>query len=215
MNNIKPSFMEKAFSCPYCGVYAQQHWVSFCTRPLPDDNLLVTLVLGEVYFAVCSHCEEYSIWEADSMIYPYHAKPSMINPDLPENIKSDYKEAVSIANRSPRGSAALLRLVIQKLCIHLGEKGEKLNDDIGNLVKRGLPEKIQKSLDIVRVIGNNAVHPGTIDLRDDIQTVEQLFELINIIAEYTITQNKLINSIYKKLPDKDKNGIDKRDGKQH
>jgi len=49
----------------------------------------------------------------------------------------------------------------------LGQKGENLNADIGDLVKAGLRIQVQRSLDIVRVVGNNQVHPGTLDVRDD------------------------------------------------
>ena len=51
--------------------------------------------------------------------------------------------------------------------VHLELKGKNIDDDIGALVKRGLDARIQKALDVVRVVGNNAVHPGQIDLRDD------------------------------------------------
>lgn len=53
-----------------------------------------------------------------------------------------------------RPSDALLRLSIQMLCKHLGESGEDLNGDIANLVKKGLNAVVAKSLDVVRVIGN-------------------------------------------------------------
>lgn len=60
-------------------------------------------------------------------------------PDLPTETRVDYEEAKAILERSPRGAAALLRLCIQKLCTHLGEKGRNLNDNVGALIWKGLP----------------------------------------------------------------------------
>jgi hypothetical protein len=117
-------------------------------------------------------------------------------------------------NLSPRGAAALLRLAIQKLCKHLGGTGENINSDIANLVKNGLPAKLQQALDSVRVIGNNAVHPGQIDLKDDVDTAHKLFAFINIICDNQITQPKQISEFYEeKIPDNLKDAIAKRDGK--
>lgn len=144
------------------------------------------------------------------MIYPDYLKIEPPNPDLNEDIKKDYEEAASIVQKSPRGAAALLRLAIQKLMIQLGERGEDLNTDIGNLVKKGLPVKVQQSLDALRVIGNEAVHPGELDLRDDQITVEQLFKLVNFIVEKMITEQKEIEEIYNKIPDSKKQQIEKR-----
>ena len=68
---------------------------------------------------------------------------------------------------------------------HLNESGKNLNYDIGNLVKKGVPEHVQKALDSLRVIGNNAVHPGELDLKDDVETAILLFRLI-LQVEYLI-----------------------------
>ena len=115
---------------------------------------------------------------------------------------------------SPRGAAALLRLAIQKLCKYLGESGENINIDIKELVKKGLPQKLQQALDSLRVIGNNAVHPGQIDIKDDIDTAHKLFVFINVICDNQITQPKTIDEFYKtKIPENLRNAIDKRDGK--
>ena len=204
-----PKYEETAFNCPRCGAYARQVWA------------IINYVIGITWYpandlqiVVCSHCTEYSLWHKKKMIYPLSGNAPLPNSDLPDEIKADYEEARSIVGQSPRGAAALLRLAIQKLCIFLGEPGKDINHDIANLVKKGLPTKIQKSLDIVRVVGNNAVHPGQIDLQDNPEITEKLFGLVNLITEVMITQPKHINELYNNtLPENQKKAIDKRDGK--
>ena len=100
--------------------------------------------------------------------------------------QKDYQEAATIVNKSPRGAAVLLRLCIQKLCEQLGENSKDINTAIGNLVQKGLPSNIQKALDIVRVIGNSAVHAGQIDIQDDRDIAISLFLLVNRIADVMI-----------------------------
>ncbi len=63
----------------------------------------------------------------------------------------------------------------------------------------------------MRVIGNNAVHPGELDLRDDKETALALFELLNMIVEVMITQPKKVDEIYEKLPEGAKEAIERRD----
>lgn len=113
-----------------------------------------------------------------------------------EDVKFDYLEARSILSTSPRGASALLRLAIQKLCKHLGEKESNLNSDISQLVQRGLPVKLQQAHDSVRVIGNFSVHLGQLDLRDDVDKANKLFVFINVIVENQISQPKLIYQFY-------------------
>ena len=74
-----------------------------------------------------------------------------------------------------------------------------------------MDERIQKALDIVRVIGNSAVHPGQIDLRDDTATAAGLFQIINAIVAATISAEKHINTIYGRLPAGALDAIEKRD----
>jgi hypothetical protein len=159
------------------------------------------------------HCHKYSLWRKEIMVYPSTGGVPMPNNDLPEDIIADYEEARVILSMSPRGAAALLRLCIQKLCKHLGEEGKNINTDIGNLVKKGLPQRVQQSLDIVRVIGNNAVHPGQIDFSDSPETASTLFGLINIVADIMITQPKEIDKLFNSLPENQLKSIAARDGK--
>ena len=171
-------------------------------------------VLENYYFAHCQHCKEYKVWVNEKLVYPLSGIAPLANPDMPADVKQDYEEARNILALSPRGAAALLRLAIQRLCKHLGESGENINKDISELVKKGLPQKLQQALDSVRVIGNNAVHPGQIDLKDDVDTSLRLFVFINVICDNQITQPKTIDEFYNtKIPDNLRNAIDKRDGK--
>jgi len=164
-------------------------------------------------FTHCEGCGKRSIWHNGKMVYPDATGITPSNTDLSEEIQADYNEAASILNRSPRGSAALLRLCVQKLCKQLGEPGENINADIASLVKKGLNSKIQQALDVVRVVGNNAVHPGELDLKDNRDVAIQLFKLINLIAEKMITEPKEVDEIYSAVvPKAAKEAIKKRDG---
>lgn len=207
MKYKKPERGFSSFTCPNCGVLARQEYRSSNERldgtyGDHDENTICT--------TKCDNCTYYAIWRFKKMIFPQIGIAPQPNPDLPEEVKNDYLEAASISNLSPKGAAALLRLAIQKLCVHLGGKGRNINNDIKVLVENGLPPKIQKSLDIVRVIGNNAVHPGQIDV-DNSEAVGKLFTLINIIAETMITIPNQIDSMYEELPEQAKNAIQKRD----
>jgi hypothetical protein len=130
------------------------------------------------------------------MIYPTGGAAPLPNPDMPTDVRQDYEEARSILSISPRGSAALLRLAVQRLCKHLGQPGENINADIAALVKQGLPVTLQKALDSLRVAGNNAVHPGQLDIYDTPEVATRLFGLLNIIVDNQITQPKAIGELY-------------------
>jgi hypothetical protein len=146
--------------------------------------------------STCSHCKLIAFWDDGRMVYPLFGSAPPPNSDLPHDIVADYDEARNILPLSTRGAAALLRLCIQKLCKHLGEKGDNINEDIKSLAAKGLPPQIQQALDIVRVVGNQAVHPGQLDLRDDTETATKLFVLVNLIADVMITQPKHISEMY-------------------
>ena len=203
----QPEFRKTAFNCPFCNAYANQHWFDLDYH----DGGFKTLQRAHVCF--CGHCNEYSLWKAGKIVSPDFAGIEPPNQDLSDDIKIDYEEAASILQKSPRGAAALLRLAIQKLCKELGEEGKSINTDIKNLVIKGLPGAVQKSLDVVRVIGNDSVHPGQIDLRDDMETAKALFRLVNLIAEKMITEPKEVEEIYESLPEEKKQQIEKRDSK--
>ena len=175
---------------------------------------LYPLEAYNIWFSQCFHCKEFAVWIDRNLVWPRQRGAPLPNPDLPDDVRSDYEEASNILDLSPRGAAALLRLGIQKLCRHLGGKGNTVNDDISVLVKNGLRVEIQQALDTIRVIGNNAVHPGQLDLRDDHATARSLFDLVNLIASVMISEPKRVSEIYENLPKGDREAIERRDARQ-
>jgi hypothetical protein len=204
-----PEYNENAFTCPYCNAFSAMDWDYLQTT---REGLLLKI-------ATCHRCRKFSIWRTDDnhklgiMVNPNVITAPLPNEDMPSNCLSDYQEAREISNKSPRGAAALLRLCIQKLCIELGGKGKNINDDIAILVDNGLPKRIQQALDVVRVVGNNAVHPGEISVEDQPETVTALFNLVNIVVDNQISQPKQVSALFDSLPDGAKTAVEKRDGK--
>lgn len=212
-STIAPEVNKSAFHCPLCLAYAKQDWrgVSWLVR---------TSTGGQTYdrvtglrLAVCDHCEQFSVWLGSRMVFPQQRSAPAPHPDMSDSIKADFEEARAVFGDSPRSSAALLRLAIQKICIELGLPGKNLNEDIGKLVTQGLPVQVQQSLDIVRVVGNNQVHPGVLDVRDDAPMATTLFELVNIIVEDRIARPRQIAAMYAKLPETARKQIEERDAK--
>lgn len=201
MEYVAPEFQQAAFNCPHCNAYAHMNW-----QPLLSGNVHMS-----VWAAFCAKCYAPSIWrDANTngragearvpspaiQIYPVQSSAPRPNLDLPDDCLDDYLEAREIMQRSSRGAAALLRLVIQKLCKHFGEPGKDINQDIAALVRKGLPATLQQALDTVRVVGNGAVHPGELDLRDNPEVVAALFTLVNLIVEKMLTEPRKIAELY-------------------
>ncbi len=172
-----------------------------------------TYPINNLHLSQCFNCEKYAVWFHDRLLLPRERLDIQPNPDLPDDVTVDFNEAREIADASPRGAAALLRLCIQKICKHLGVAGKTIDECIGSMVEKGLNPLVQKSLDIVRVIGNEAVHPGELNLKDDRDTVMRLFELVNAIAEQMISHPRIVQTMYEKLPEPKRIAIEKRDSK--
>lgn len=195
-----PEYEKSAFHCPICGVYANQYWGQLLTRYYGT--------LAKFSTSKCSHCESFSIWYDKKLVFPDQSIAPSPNPDMPEEIVQDYNEASSILNRSPRAAAAMYRLCLQKLMPYIGGEGKHINEDIKKLIADGeLPHSILKSLDIVRIVGNESAHPGTIDLNDQPQIALQLAKLINFIIQSTITQKREIDELYAMTPEQKRNEL--------
>ena len=209
---VSPALKAKSFSCNTCDTLSQQVWSTNAWFGLPNMNTGYPLPISR---CLCVTCGAVSFWSDDAavQIFPRGTGSSMPHVDLPADCVGEYMEARNVAGDSPRAAAALLRLCVQKLLKALGGDGKNIDADIASLVAKGLPLQVQQALDVCRVVGNNAVHPGEIILNDDPAFVGQLFELINFIVSATIEREKQIAMLVQKLPTGALNAIDKRNAK--
>ncbi len=213
MKYIQPEKNLGAFTCPHCHTLSLQKKTYYTCEEDRDEyfGLYEFSNSCTLHILRCQCCTKKTIWIGDEYIYPDILQEEP-NQDMPESVLKLYKEAGCIYSKSPRAACALLRLAIDKLCNELGEVDSKIDKNISELVKKGLPIKIQKALDIVRVVGNKAVHPGQIDFDiDDIATAQMLFKLINMIVTSLITEPKELDGLYEKLPENAKEAIKRRD----
>jgi len=227
---VAPDHDKNAYNCPHCGALSnhEKFQLSWYQQG-SDKGIYVNNKFGDdERFTIdqCQNpeCTRITIWrnvvvrDGDKqyrdwrMIYPLTVTAPLPNSDMPTDLLQIYHEARNIYDQSPRGAAALLRLLIELLMPHLAAEGHTLNNKIGDLVKKGLSKRVQKALDSVRVIGNNAVHPGEITLEDDREIALKLFSLVNIIVGRMITDERLIDEMYDIVPDGAREGVDKRDG---
>ena len=220
---IEPQIGELIFTCPHCGNTCLQEWK---TDSFEEDNLASKIEksthLGHdndfvndkekilFHASRCTTCGGKTVWLDDEMLYPdiYAPKPER---NMPSSVLVVYKEAASVLKKSPRCSCALLRLGLENLCSELEIDGKNLDDKIKNLCANGLPKIVQEALDVVRVIGNKAIHAGEISIDyDNYDNAITLFEIVNFIVDRLITTNNKIEGLYQKLPESVKNAIDKR-----
>lgn len=232
---VPPRYGEKSFSCPTCSAYTQQNWYEIKLfrsnqveykafaglREVQDDiDETWDSVKENGYFAdnlsavsKCLVCEEVAVWVEGKVVHPLTHLAPLPNLDMPEDVMKIYIEARKVSTLSPTASTALLRLALEKLLPQVGAKKAKIDTMIGDLVSQGLPKEVEKALDSLRVIGNEAVHPGTIDLQDNKDISIALFKLLNVVVDRMITQKREIDEIYSLIPKNKLKGIEDRNNR--
>jgi len=198
--HVLPVRNKESFTCPHCQVVARQEWYDFAKT----DS-------ARYACARCENCRDVSIWADQLMVYPMISSAPPPNPDMPDGVKKIFEEARGIFGTSPRASAGLLRICVEKITEELGEKDGDLNARIARLIERGLDRDIAKALDIVRVTGNDQLHAGQIDLSDAPEEAQSLFDIVNIIVQRMVSDKKQIEDMYGRLPQEKRDGITNRD----
>ena len=214
----EPQYMRQQFSCLHCKAYAHQRWYKQ-TIGMEDDrfnelgygNMSLIFNNQKISASICASCNQATLWEKTRVIFPITGLGVPVNDDVEDDVKQVYKEADSIARLSPRAACALLRVALEMLLKQITGCGA-IQEAIKNLKQRNLlQDNFLQKFDILRVTGNHAVHPGTIDFQEKPQEdVKYFFQLFNRIAQHFITEEKEDREHFEKLPEYDRNHITKR-----
>ncbi|WP_396658388.1 DUF4145 domain-containing protein [Microbacterium sp.] len=157
---------------------------------------------------LCVSCSRSAVWRDSALMFPLTggnvARP---HPDMPEEARELYEEAVAVLPRSRRAAAALARAALESLLKELAPAGGKpnLQARIAELRDQINPS-LWKVLTALRVVGNDALHGDTDDLiimylnGEMSETVEPFFEAINSLVEQLLTQPRVASEIYERIP---------------
>lgn len=223
MEDTRPAHGSQAFTCPHCDAYTQQIWArgvliqnGASSQPWRDIDRATCYVCrkNSVWLSTIEHAsggESFSKWQ---MIWPTAAGGLMAHPRLPSRLEGLYREARDVAPVSPRSAAALLRLLTEDLLQEVTGSRNKLNENIGQLVRDGMiGQQEQRMADFLRITGNGAVHPGQLEVPDDqlAARTDLMFRFVNLLVEKFIALPALTEEAYAQLPQGSREAIDRRD----
>lgn len=238
MRTVSPEPLRRSFTCPHCDTTAVHKWANFDSvleiKDNPDDSGYVGELgaswsdmnhrsscprifvqydgLRDWGVSECTNCHGLTIWHNDSLVYPEACPVEEANEDMPQEVGSIYGEASQVFTRSPRASAALLRLALQMLLQEIlgSESSGRIFNDIGLLGDRGVRPQIIKVMDVLRYNGNESVHPGEINLADNRDDALLLFTILNMIAEEFFTMDARLDELYQRIPERKRVEVDQK-----
>jgi hypothetical protein len=216
-----PKFQGRAYVCPSCSAHAQMDWGELWVDG-DDGGFRQT----KYWRATCAACRDEQVWLNDSvpgvrtrhvMITPRKLGGTEPHAAMPAAAKALYDEARAVSQDSPRAAAGLLRVAVDTLLRDVvPDAGTKsLNELIPIAKRQGLPIAVEHGLDVLRVTGNGALHPGQIDLdeEDPAGTVSSLCLLINLTVEHLVAAPQMAAEMFAALPAGIRAAIEKRDSK--
>ncbi|WP_079181385.1 DUF4145 domain-containing protein [Streptomyces sp. Tue 6075] len=107
--------------------------------------------------------------------------PRVLDPDVPERIRSAYEEASRAENAGAARLAGVgYRSAVEELCKDQGATHKTLHGKIRELAAQGLPGDIITALDETRVVGNDSVHQGVA------YSAEELADIAELVAEAAV-----------------------------
>lgn len=138
----------------------------------------------------CNNCEQHFLTirmnnEYGGIVEKYpNSLPKTVNELIPQEIKTDFEEALlCYSTGAYRGAAALARRTVQLICLDKGaDKDKKLYQQIDELFSNGVITKdIQEWAHEVRFLGNDAAHPNKNAVSED--DAKDILDLLDSLCE--------------------------------
>ena len=185
---VEPRMRQAAYTCPYCGVLAQQDWNPVAVGETAhqyrtegpnarqehggaeegwprEEGVGMNIIKGAqregAWMGRCENrdCRKETLWVGGEMVIPRRRVGPPNHGEMPDEVRELYREAGLIAEASPRAAAALLRKATERLCNRLTDTNKNLSDTITALKKgRKISTETLKAMHMLRLIGNDAVH---------------------------------------------------------
>ena len=166
---------------------SKQTFIDYCLKAFTLSDI------EEASVATCISCDKPSLWIQRKMVWP--ELPSIPPTEhMPDDVRAAYMEAQAVISRSPRCACAMLRLALERLCVHLEGKGNNLRAKVLSLK---LSPDVEKLCDACRLVGNDAVHEGVlfVDDTDTYEVARTLSMFINWITERTIRSEAMADEL--------------------
>ena len=228
-----PACLKAEFSCPRCGVFADQAWRTVFTaitgglgqemqqvRLMSNSGRSSATTDSPWRASVCRSCDTPTLWRGDDIVWPLRVTVGPDpNKDIPEQALELYNEGREVAAVSRRAGAALLRAALERLINYIEPGSGRLNDKIGRLRERVSPG-LAKALDILRDTGNGILHdevPEGVaavvvsESGDQSAAFDYLCGVVNRLTTELITTPLADDELFALLPDSVRAAIARRD----
>jgi DNA-directed RNA polymerase subunit RPC12/RpoP len=181
--------LTRKIQCPHCGnpyearassagkIYEDQfdQWLQqsykcpSCDKPAIFLQQVGTASIQEK----TGHSTVQTICKMEMMAFPKYLQRACPK-EVPEQLRGEYLEAVSVLEPSPKSCAALSRRIIQNIFHHhVKINKDNLYQEIDEYLKvKNPPSDVAETLHVVRELGNNAAHPRSVLATGEIIEVE-------------------------------------------
>ncbi|MEZ6186143.1 MAG: DUF4145 domain-containing protein [Planctomycetota bacterium] len=152
------------------------------------------------------------------LLWPLKLDAPEPHEDLKGAALEIFEEARRVLPHSTRATAALLRLALDhflhdQLDCKPNSPTSTIDQKIAELKVKGVHEDVIRTADLIRLYGNDAVHPSEIKFDEDPSIADELFSAINLFVDETVGRQKRLERHRALIPEDKRKVAEERDEK--